>query len=68
LQSFALETGAAQLERRARIGCGHDAAKPSLRQGAQRDPLTLGKLARLTKKRIRNSMVIFMTVQAGYEK
>jgi len=54
LQPLALEAGAAELERRARLGLSHDAAKPSLHQRAQRDPLALGKLASLTKKRVRN--------------
>src|SRR5271156_791969 len=54
LQSLALEAGAAQLERRARLGLDYDAPKPSLHQRTQRDPLTLGNLTSFAKKRIRN--------------
>ncbi len=54
LPPLALEAGAPELEWRARLGLRHDAAKPSLHQRAQRDPLALGKLTSFTKKRIRN--------------
>src|SRR5271170_599791 len=54
LQSLALEAGAAQLERRARLGLDYDAPKPPLHQRTQGDPLALGELTSFEKKRIRN--------------
>ena len=54
LESPALEGGAAQLEWRAGLGLGDDAAKPPLHKRTQRDPFALSKLASLAKKRIRD--------------